>query len=287
MRRPRRVRLLGCAVALGCACVASACLFPSLDSLTGSSDAAADVPADQTLADGAAPDADAALTDADAAAKPFSCSQVDAKFCDDFDDEGGATFAHWSSAYIVNGGDAGLAPSDASPPFAALFTTPSTPGTAPYALLHREFTGVITTSAHLGFDLRVDEYPSSSLSIFSTGGIALSTGNGGGIGLDLGEGTSALQESVFPPDGGADYPTMALTSNVPLGKWVHIDIVVTIGNGLATVQVLFDGQTVLAPTNLDGRIPWGTPELTMGETYVDPANDGTAFLTDDVTFDFQ
>ena len=277
MRRPRRVRLLGCAVALGCACVASACLFPSLDSLTGSSDAAADVPSDQTLADGAPPDA----------AKPFSCSQVDAKFCDDFDDEGGATFAHWSSAYIVNGGDAGLAPSDASPPFAALFTTPSTPGTGAYALLHREFNGVITTGAHLAFDLRVDKYPSSSGSIFSTGAIALSTGNGGGIGLDIAPGGSLLQETVFPADGGADYPTIALSGTPPLGKWVHVDVIVTIGNNLATAEVLFDGQTVLAPTNIDGRIPWGTPELTMGETYVDPANDGVAFLTDDVEFDFQ
>ena len=279
MRKRARALVLGSVAAAASA----ACLFPSLDGLSvAGGDASSDVGVDTSEAASDAP------TDGGfEAAKPFSCANVDAKFCDDFDDEDGSTFSHWSSAYIVNGGDASRAPSDASPPFAALFTTPSTPGTAPYALFHRQFTGIITTSLHLAFDLRVDKYPSATTSVFSTGGVTLSTANGGGIGLDILQQNSCLQETVFLPDGGADYPTLHLSADPPLGKWVHVDLIVNFGNGLATAQVLFDGQTVLAPTNLDGRIPWGTPDLAMGETYVDPANDGVAFLIDDVTFDFQ
>ncbi|HEY1954562.1 MAG TPA: hypothetical protein VGH28_03105 [Polyangiaceae bacterium] len=264
------------------AAVMTACLFPSLDGISGGNDdAASDVAVDALEAA-----ADAPTDGGTEASKIFSCADVDAKFCDDFDDDG-STFSRWSSAYIVNGGDAGLAPSDASPPSAAEFTTSTTAGTGPYALLHREFTGVITTSAHLAFDLRVDKYPSSTSSFFSTGSITLATANGGGIGFDIAQQGSLFQESVFLADGGAEYPTLNLTADPPLGKWVHVDVLLSFGNGLATAQVLFDGKTVLAPTNLDGRIPWGTPELTIGETYVDPQNDGVAFLTDNVMFDFQ
>jgi len=279
MRKRARAVVLGSVVAAASA----ACLFPSLDGLSGpGGDAASDV-----AIDGSEAASDAPTDGGFEAAKPFSCANVDAKFCDDFDDQDGSTFSHWSSAYIVSGGDASRAPSDASPPFAALFTTPSTPGTAPYALFHREFTGVITSMVHLAFDLRVDKYPTSSSSFFSTGGISLSTSNGSGIGLDIFQQGSLFQETVFLADGGSDYPTLHLTADPPLGKWVHVDIIVNFGNNLATAQVRFDGTTVLAPTNLDGRIPWDTPQLTIGETYVDPANDGVAFLTDNVMFDFQ
>ena len=89
------------------------------------------------------------------------------------------------------------------------------------------------------------------------------------------------------PDGGTDYPTLPLALDPPLGKWVHVDIILAFGSNAATAQVLFDGKTALAATNVDGRIPWGTPEITIGETYADPNNDGTVFLTDNVTFDFQ
>ena len=284
MRKRSRARVAG-AVALAAA--SGACLFPSLDGVSGATgDAGADAGADATVdSPSDAPGADA-VADAGSDARPFSCTQVDAAFCDDFDDEDGSTFSHWSLAYVVGGGTATRGPSDASAPFAALFTTPSTAGTAPYALLHREFSSALTSSAHLAFDLRVEKFPSSAQSYFSTGGITLSTSNGSGVGLDIFSKGSLFQETVFT-DGGSDYPTLHLAADPPLGKWIHVDVIVSFAQSVATAQVLFDGTTVLAPTNLDPRMSWDTPEITIGETYVDPANDGCAFSTDNVTFDFE
>lgn len=275
------------------ACVwLSACLFPSLDGLSGSDggggDATLDAPADASLESGADADADASADAiADAVVGPFTCANVDARFCDDFDDEDAGPFAHWSSSYSGFGAYFARAASDASAPTASDFESFGwkDASSAPYAILEKDFVVAITSSAKLSFDMRVDQWPTSPSAYFNTGDLAFGA-SGGGTNLVVRQNASALQETI-PTDAGTQYPSHTLTMNPVLGAWVHVDQIWTFASKTITVEVRFDGKTALPPTTLDPRHTYGVPTMRIGETYVDPTNDRASFLIDDVVFDFQ
>jgi len=273
---------------IAAACVwLGACLFPSLDGLSGNDggdDATTDVTADVS-ADGAADvGADAIV---DVVPVPFSCAQVDARFCDDFDDEDAGPFAHWTSSYSGGGAYFARAPSDASAPTASQFESFGwkDSSASPYAILEKDFVAPLTTSAKLSFDLRVDQWPASASAYFNTGDLAFGA-NGGGTNLVLRQNASALQETI-PTDAGTQYPSHTLTMNPLLGVWLHVDEIWTFAPNAVTIEVRFDGKTALAATTLDSRHKYGLPTMRIGETYVDQTNDRASFLTDNVVFDFQ
>lgn len=270
----------------------AACLFPSLDGLAG--DGGTDVLANDAPADATTTDAPSdAMADAgdvlDAQTTKFSCAQVDAKFCDDFDDDDAQAFSHWSSAYFQNGTIARIA-GDASPPFdirVDVYTWSDGGTTSPYALLHRGFVDPLTSSATLSFDMRVDQYASGTNDYFNTADLELSGASSNGTNLVFGANRAVLQEQVRTDAGSYVYPQHPLTKLVPLGKWTHVDVHWTFAPSNVTVQVSFDTQVVLPALTLDSRLTYAIPLLTMGATYVNSGSDHAGFEVDNVVFDFQ
>ena len=273
--------------ALACGVVAAAagaCIFPSLDGLSGG-DAGPDA-GDATQTSDAAGEAVAPDAPGDAIGNaPAYCSTVDAAFCDDFDDEDGGTFTHWTTTSTFHGATITRAASDASAPFAARFDSfPSDAGT-PVATLKQLFATPITSSATLAFDLRVDTWPTPSTAGLNSPQIALN-GSASIVSLRLRQTNTQLEE-VVTNDAGTTYPTFALAQSPQLGKWVHVEIDFTLEQQIVNASVLFDGTVVLAPTPLDASFAFGVPTLYVGEVFVDPGNQTSSFLVDDVVFRYQ
>ncbi|HEY1957601.1 MAG TPA: hypothetical protein VGH28_18405 [Polyangiaceae bacterium] len=270
------------------AALLGACIFPSLDGLTGSSDAGVDA-ADATSAADAG---DAAPRDASVDAPSdaisnttFFCASVDAALCDDFDDEDGSTFMRWTSAPTAHGATITRDDSDASPPFAARFDAFGSDAGSPLAVLKKKFTDPITSSATLAFDLRVDAWPTPSTAGLNVAQVNLASGASATT-LRLRQTNSQLEQTV-PTDAGNIFPTFALSQSPVLGQWVHVELDWTLAQNDVTVTVLFDGNVVLAPTALDPTSAFGVPTLLAGEVFIDPGNQSTSMRVDNVVFRYQ
>jgi hypothetical protein len=146
--------------------------------------------------------------DASDAAPTSFCAQVDARFCDDFDDSDGATFDHWSSSNFSHAATMSRAPSDASTPFAARFDSYGVDGGIPEAFLKTYFTDVVTSFVTFSFDMRVDQFPTIPTASFTAAGFALASDNGGAILLIERDG--ATLAATIPTDGGTSYTTLPL-----------------------------------------------------------------------------
>lgn len=219
----------------------------------------------------------------------FACRQVDARFCEDFDQDDAATnFVQWPNAYAANGGSFLRADSDASAPFGVRFATvpaPTDGAPIPFAFMGHGFPGsqVVTKWAHFSVAFRVEKYPSAPTSFFTS--TAVSLDGQSSVGLVASSKDSAIQQTVVT-EAGTSYPAIVLPTILPTGKWVQIDMDFNVVSSPITLEVRFDGVTVLAPTALDPALKAGTPALTLGETYVDSQNDGVVFMNDNVVFDF-
>lgn len=271
MRRP-----LAIASALACACAAAACLFPSLDALTAK-DAG-------VVVEGGGADAPA-----DGASLQGFCSTSTARFCDDFDDSDGAAFAKWTTQSQQDGVTIARDTSDASAPFGIRFVQTAIDASSPHGGLESDFKVPITTSAHVAFDLRVDEYPAFGdlkpiVTLQFDGSLWPNTDDC--VGLALQQSTSQLFECVPLDGGGSTYPRHTLAKSPTLGQWTHVDLRLTFAPGNISLTVAFDGATVLGPTTLDARITYAAPSLQIGMISMDPRSSASV-LMDDVAFDWQ
>lgn len=279
-------------VAFAIGAVAGGCsLVTELDGLTGDAgvpDAPGDVTNGGNDASDAAPDV-AVEADADAASDALpttTCATIDAQLCDDFDDsDGGATFAHWSSTTTLHGATVTRAASDASPPFAADFASVTSDAGTPVGLLKKTFGTAITASASLAFDLRVDHWPSPSSAGLNVVQFNPASGTAG-TSLRLRASSSQLEE-IVPTDAGNVFPTHTLTTSPTLGQWVHVEIDWSFSQGKIVASVTFDGNVVLAPTTLDASITFGAPTLLVGEVFVDPGDETSSLLVDNVVFAYE
>ena len=253
---------------------AAACLFPSLDGLNGG-DAAIET---------GTPEAGG-----DSAQKPTTfCSQSTARFCEDFDDSDATAFAQWPLETQQNGASVIRDPSDASAPFGARFLVLGLDAGDPFGALEHDFTVPITTSARLAFDLRVDEFPAyGQVKPIATiqFDASLWPNVDDCVGLALTDASGALFECV-PTDAGSTYPWHNFQAHPTLGKWMHVEIVLTFAPGDITATLLFDGATVLPQTTLDSRITYAAPALQLGAVAMDPRA-SASFVMDNVTLDFQ
>ena len=278
-------------LALAIAAAADGCsLVTQLDGLAGDAsvpDAGGDVPNGASDAsDAAAPDADADADAASDATPSTTCATIDAQLCDDFDDsDGGATFAHWSGTTTLHGGTVTRAASDASPPFAADFSSITSDAGTPIGLLKKTFVAPINASATLAFDLRVDRWPSPSSAGLNV--VQFNPASGAAATSLRLRATNSQLEEIVPTDAGNVFPTHALTVNPTLGQWVHVQIGWSLSQGKVVATVLFDGNVVLAPTTLDASITFGAPTLLVGEVFVDPGDQTSSLLVDDVVFAYE
>jgi hypothetical protein len=134
-------------------------VLTNLDDLSGggdaTSDVASDVASDVTITDAGMD----VIGDADAdtgPTVPFSCSQVDATFCDDFEGDG-SLVPPWTSLATQNGGALTHVVQDSGCILVALGGGDA----APYAYLTKAFTAS-ASKVHYAFDLQVRSYATSS-----------------------------------------------------------------------------------------------------------------------------
>jgi hypothetical protein len=223
--------------------------------------------------------------DASDAAPTSFCAQVDARFCDDFDDSDGATFDHWSSSNFAHAATMSRAPSDASTPFAARFDSYGVDGGIPEAFLKTFFTDAVTSFVTFSFDMRVDQFPTIPTASFTAAGFALASDNGGAILLV--EQDSTTLAATIPTDGGTSYTTIPLAFVAQPGVWAHFDVTFTKSAGTISVAAAVDQKQVLVATALDPRISMGLPSISIGEVYTASNTDRTSFLVDDVVVRFE
>jgi len=192
-------------------------------------------------------------------------------------------FTQWPTGYIANGGDVERVASDASPPFAAQFSTPALDGGSPFpfAFMNHVFAPLVTTSAHFAVAMRVDKYPSAPSSYFTSTSISLDGQSS--IAIILKATSAAIQQTVVT-EAGTTYPILDVNGTIPLGKWVNIEMDFNVSSSPITLEVHFDGVQVLAP--LSANVKAVSPTITLGETYVDNVSDGVVFVNDNVVFDF-
>jgi len=226
-----------------------------------------------------------AVADAESDAKSTFCTQVDARFCDDFDDSDASTFAHWSTPHFAHAATMSRDPSDATPPFAARFDSYGIDGGVPQAFLKTYFTDPVTSSATFSFDIRVDQFPSITTASFTVAGLALASDNGGAI-LVVRQGSTTL-EATIPVDGGASYTTLPLAFVAQPGVWAHFDVTFTKSAGTISIAAAVDQKSVLVSTALDPRISFGLPSISIGVIYTDANTDRTSFAVDDVVVRFE
>ncbi len=211
--------------AMGACALVGACIFPSLDGLSG--DGGVDVADVVALIDAAITDT---TTDAEAAPGPY-CPQDGAIVCSDFDNAGDAGFVgDWDFSYAPGTSTLQLSTafSVSAPDSLLAATTPADMSVG----LSKNIT------AAQGITLAFDTY------IVSLGGnpsiCSFRIGNGG-LSLQPHTTTSQILESTTLADGGTNYSASSSTVIVPLATWVRITLD-------------FDRPTTTAVATVDGTI---------------------------------
>ncbi|HTQ43789.1 MAG TPA: hypothetical protein VMI75_13600 [Polyangiaceae bacterium] len=221
------------------------------------------------------------LPDADAAPGPF-CATLSPQpsFCADFD--GAAFDMGFSSESTFTPPEIGAdATYSVSAPNSFFATIPSGTGISDtWAYLQKDF---MTTAqgVDLAFDLRPVDTVSAGDAVVAE--IGLDQGQPTEHDVELVFSTSAAIEEAFEQgDGGWVFPHHDCSTALQVGKWTHVEIVVSLAD--QTVQVKFDGATVLATTALDPSWPPSTTTLDVeiGFTYASDTSGPWTMRYDDV-----
>jgi hypothetical protein len=203
--------------------IAACSLVTDLGSLT-SGDAAMDSP---MMANDAAPDTtlpDAGSSDADAAST-FSCSAIDAEFCDDFDKQP-ALLPWWQ--IVLKAPDASVAlEQDASPsPPNALVARTDGPANGSQASAYVQH-DINATIGHVRIDLDARVEAIGNLPIQSVGAVFRIDYASGPyafqFSLALKNGSQAFaSQAVTAPDAATTYAGTNFTMMLPTGSWMHV-----------------------------------------------------------------
>lgn len=212
----RSISVVACTMFLCLLCLASACLFPSLDGFA--SDASVEVATDSSSD---------ASTDTGDARGPF-CPQDGAVLCSDFDESDASFLGLWDFAYSP--GTTTMQVSTAfssSPPQSLLVATTSTDQSAGLSK---------SESFAQGIQLSFDVY------IVALGGnpsiCSFSLGNASLILLPQVGSTSVLEATQLA-DGGTDYAGTTGPGSAQLGTWIHVDF--DFDHATHTATATFDG----------------------------------------------
>jgi hypothetical protein len=230
----------------------------NLDDLSGS-DAMneGDVASDVTIGDGGVD----AIADAEAGPSlPFSCAQVDAAFCDDFEADG-SFVPPWSSITTQATGTLTRAQQDSG----CVLMTLGAGDAAPSAFLSKTISAT-ASKIHYAFDLQVRSYATSPSASVNANHIYLPVVDGGGliagyVYLTLSSGSSRLVEQHHSIDAGFSAQISTPFPSPAVGTWTHFDVMVDVVADIASVAINgADAGTI----NLPPVYSPGSPNPTAG-----------------------
>lgn len=241
---------------------------------------------DVTADDRAAPDdggggADTSMEN-DGATTPFCVSQPDAAFCADFDESTdpstGFTSLYQNDAGILQYDDTQYA----SPPASiAAGSGPLSNGDTAHAALVKK-TGITATGAvTLDLEIRVDKLATSG-SVVEGLALVFNGASRSSIQLNVKKTSAEVGEEVVVGDGGTKYMGHPFPTNLAVGTWTHLRIVVSFASLNRNVTVLVDGTTVVDHVALSAAFTNGPLDLYLGNAYSPAPSDGSSIHYDSV-----
>jgi hypothetical protein len=202
--------------------VAACSLLTNLDDLNGTASDAATPDVFEGVTDGGMD----AATDAvvDAITSPF-CAQVDATFCDDFEEDG-SFLPHWTGLYTAASGALTRTVLDSG----CISVSVGAGDAASAADLNKAFL-TSASKIHYAFDMQIAEYATASGATANTSQVYLPLVDGGGllagyVYLALSAASSRLVEQHHFADGGFSTQISAVFNSPAPGTWCHVDVVV-------------------------------------------------------------
>jgi hypothetical protein len=232
------------------------CLLPSFSGFTG-----------PRTADGGASPADGGASPGDGG----FCAKLSPApaFCADFD-EGNPVDFGWTEP-DSNIGDAGFHGVDfgdaVSPTGSRLVKNPGGSGRLVNSLL-RDFPTSAGTWAHAAYDLRLEQLDPSENVLLS--GLIFGPGPSDSehyyVELIASQDRATLQEEVAPADGGPrQFPQTALARGLPVGNWIHVEMIVDFAAQANTILV--NGATALDRAPMAPSHRTGLAGLEVGLSY--------------------
>jgi len=265
-------------VSFVCALLAAACgLFPDLSDLgpDASSDANAEVSTDGPVTDGPAADA----ADAADAGDASSCGHT---FCDDFDEDGAASFSRWDHVNAV-GGTLGLSSDAVSPPFSLVAAVGGAGGVGP--TLEKDFASA--SKIHIELDMKGDCNTLES-DVFTLDVVPPPAGYTQARLVFYQSPSTEHLTFDYVLDGGV---SLADSGDVPLGgpftDWRHYAIDVDLANETFAATSTLDGGTVTAGLPIDPPLAPGATHLTIGLIDYLAISGGCSAQFDNVVVDAQ
>ena len=268
------------------ACSAAACFsFGDLSGGAGDDNTSSDSGSDASLIGDGQSGGDSsigdAVSDSTSDSASFCLSDLDATFCADFDESTDA-MAGFSSLYLNDGGVNGLDEEFSSSP-RAFFSGNRVlgSGTSAHAALVRT-TGITPTRAiHLAFDIRVDSLDTAGKQIEALA-IVNNSSTRSSLQMNLKAASSEVGEEIVALDGGTSYYPHVFSTKVPVGSYVHLDIVMSFNATSRNVKVTVDGSTVVQ-ADMNAAFVTGPVDLYLGNAYAPGPSSGATIHYDNVS----
>lgn len=276
---------------LAVASTAAGCLLGSFSDLQGGDVAdAGDASIDVIDSGNDAAIRDAVATDvfvpADAAPGVRFCStQIDAAFCDDFDQVDAAPLALWQPPTTTNGSSITTTSTGFSAPNALLATVPANgaSGLLIPANVSHQLSGTVKL-AHYAYDVLVDFYDTGGSNAY-IGAIDERVGTADTeVRLILSAAGVLAAGVVTPGDGGAStFPTLSAKVSVSGATWHHVDLLIDYTSSPTAVTFTFDSAIVANHVAVPGAT-FGAGNITVeaGFLYVSTPTSGWKIRVDNV-----
>ncbi len=281
----RTVIALACAAAAIGASFEGCFAFSDLQGGAGSgasADAMIDTGADAASSDTFVPDA---IAPVDAAPGIRFCStQIDAAFCDDFDQIDAAPLSLWQAPSTNNGSSVTLTTAALSLPNALLVTTVADGNTTliPANISH-QLSGTAATVRYV-YDLLVDFSDGSGSNAYISPMDERVGVSDTELRLILGNTGMQFSGAITPGDGGATtYPNFGPKTAVSSSVWHHVEIDADYSQSPAVTSFIFDGTTIVDHASVPGAT-FGVGALTVeaGFLYVSSPTTGWKIRIDNV-----
>ena len=274
---------LGVAALVGCGI--AACLFPSVDGLSGQDGAAeasatdaGDAGSNDATSDAKSTDATDATTDASSAR---FCTTQDATFCADFD-ESADVVTGFTSLFLTDGGL--VAVDDAAS------------SSAPNSLLTGNLVLAINDSSHgcvvaktsitpssslvLDMDMRIDTLASQGTYIEAFA-IVLESATQSSIQLNLETASTVVGEEIDTLDAGKLFIAHTFPAPITMSTWSHVNITLVL-QAPRTITVTVDTTVVVDHASMNSAFVVGPTDVYAGNAYSPGPSDGARIHYDNI-----
>ena len=252
-----------------------ACLFPSLDGLSGApsdaGDASVDAGSDTSV-------------DASSDAPTTFCATVDATFCEDFDATDGSFLSRWTTSFIDPGNTVDTTTSQAvSSPRSLVATVPD--GGTGAASVWKDLPDGVPSFLY-SFDIRFEPYGNGGAGGVLFGQIEVDSFDSGtqytSYRWETYASSTEFQAHIYYPDGGSTLDEFVLPSTFAPNRWYHVDETLVVSPPPAHVTILVDGTPALATTIAGATNGVGPAEVLAGIYHTQTPTGAWTVYVDDV-----